>query len=134
MLALCLCLVGCGQSSQPQQQQTPPEPLDLTGNWDQVNASGDLAMQATIEGETITVYWIADDEDTKSLYWKGSYVAPSEAADTYSWTSEGDTEEMKTALLASTDSTKDFSYKDGQLTYEATAFGTTKTVRLEPVE
>ena len=34
-------------------------------------------------------------------------------------------------MLASSDDTKEFTYKDGQLTYEASALGTTMTMRLE---
>lgn len=35
------------------------------------------------------------------------------------------------ALLASGDDTKDFTFKDGVISYEASAMGTTTTVKLE---
>lgn len=141
--AATLCVSGCGGAQQAaeqpsgqeqaQEEQTP-EPLDLTGSWKQVNADGDTYMSATIKGKNITVYWVSDGGDTKSLYWKGSYKAPSDAADSYEWTSKGDTDEMARSLMASTDGTKDFSYANGQLTYEASALGTAKTVRMESEE
>ena len=143
MAAACaatLCVSGCGstqQAAQPAQEQgqaqeeQAPAPLDLTGSWKQVNADGDTYMSAVIKGKTITVSWVSDDGDTKSLYWKGSYTAPTDAVDSYEWTSKGDTETMAKSLMASTDKTKDFSYEDGQLTCEASALGSTKTVRME---
>ncbi len=87
-------------------------------------------MEAVIKGKSITINWVSDGGDTESLYWKGSYKAPADDVDSYEWTSKGDTKAMSTSLLASTDETKDFVYKDGQLTYKASALGTTKTVRM----
>ncbi|RSX52991.1 hypothetical protein [Bifidobacterium samirii] len=112
------------------QQQEKPKPADLTGTWKQTNSNSDESwMEATISGDTIEIDWVG--QDTKSLYWKGSYEAPGEAGD-WKWTSKGDTETMKTALMASQDDTKDFAYSaDGQeLTYEASALGTTMTIRM----
>ena len=103
---------------------------DLTGTWVQADADNDSWQEAVIEGDTITVYWVSDGGDTKSLYWAGTYEAPTEATDTYTWTSENDTEQTSVALLASTADTKDFTYSDGELSYEVTALGTTTTVRL----
>ena len=34
-------------------------------------------------------------------------------------------------MLASSDDTKEFTYKDGVISYEASAMGSTKTVKLE---
>ena len=53
-------------------------------------------MEATISGDTIEVNWIGTD--AKSLYWKGTYQAPTEAGD-WKWTSQGDTETMAQSLL-----------------------------------
>lgn len=143
-LSLALLLVfaaGCsssdsGESAAPSEgvQQTPEaaEPLDLSGTWKQVNSnSEDTWQEATIEGDTITVYWVSDNGDTKSLYWAGSYVPPTDAPTEYSWESENDTEQMSSALLASSDDTKTFTYADGQITYDVTALSVTTTVRLE---
>ena len=91
-------------------------------------------MEATISEDAITVNWVFEDEDSVSLYWAGSYVAPTEPGDEYSWTSENDTSQTDTALLASTAETKDFSYSDGVLSFEASAMGTTMTVEMERAE
>ena len=84
-------------------------------------------MEATISGDTIEVNWIGTD--AKSLYWKGTYQAPTEAGD-WKWTSQGDTETMAQSLLASQDATKDFTYSEADgVSWETTALGTTITVK-----
>ena len=98
-------------------EEPKPQPADLTGTY----------MEATISGDTIEVNWIGTD--TKSLYWKGTYQAPAAAGD-WKWTSQGDTETMASALLASQDATKDFTYSEADgVSWETTALGTTITVK-----
>ena len=131
---MCLSLAACGgdtstQGSGSTSETTPP---DLTGEWKQVNSNSEDSWQsATIDESTITVYWVSDNGDTKSLYWAGTYTAPETVDEPYSWDSENDTEQTSTALLASGDDTKTFTYEDGQISYEVSALGTTTTVRLE---
>lgn len=106
-------------------------PLDLAGGWKQTNSnSADAYQTATITGEQITIDWVNDAEATKAVYWIGSYVAPTEDTESYSWDSQGDVAQMETALLASGDSAKTFGYQDGVLTYELTAMGVTMTVEM----
>lgn len=127
---LVVCMTACGSSSSTSTEKS--KPLDLTGTWKQTNSgSDDSWQQAKIKDKIITIYWISDNGDTKSLYWKGSYKAPAKSTDTYSWTSKGDTDAMDSALLASTDKTKKISYSNGVLSYKASALGTTTTVKLE---
>lgn len=136
--ALSLCLFGCSGGDSGQQNQNSQgsgeqkQPLDLTGTWKQSNPnSEDTWHEAVIDGDSITINWVSDGGDTKSLYWAGTYVAPAEATDSYSWSSANDTEQTGKALLASGDETKEFSYENGVLSYEASAMGTTTTVKLE---
>ena len=106
-------------------------PLDLAGEWKQTNSnSADAYQTATIAGETITIDWVNDAEASKAVYWIGSYLAPTEDVDSFSWDSQGDVEQMETAIMASGDSTKTFTYEDGVLTYELTAMGVTMTVEM----
>lgn len=100
---------------------------DLTGTWTS-EKSGDSYQEAVITDNYIEINWMS--KDTKSLYWAGSYIAPESAVTEYSWTSENDTEKTGSALLASGDDTKEFTYKDGVISYEASAMGTTKTIKL----
>lgn len=134
-------LSACGQSADSgsaplsssttsQQQEIP----DLSGTWKQTNSEAeDAYQQAEITSDTITINWVTDNGDTESLYWVGTFVSPTDSGK-YDFTSEGDTEKMSTALLASTDSTKEFSYEDGVISYKVGMMGTTTTVRLEKLK
>ncbi|WP_194384810.1 hypothetical protein [Microbacterium luteum] len=124
---------GTGSSDAPAEAEAPPaEPLDLTGEWKQINSNDpESYQQATISGDTISVDWVNDAESTTAIYWIGSYEAPTEDVDSFSWTSAGDIAAMENAILASQSDTKDFAYEDGKLTYELTAMGVTITVEME---
>lgn len=113
-----------------QQEITPePQPADLTGTWKSTNSdSEDSWMEATITADTIQIDWVT--ADTHSLYWVGTFEAPSESGD-WSWTSQANREKMDTALMASQDDTKDFTYTEADgLSFDASAMGVTKTVKM----
>lgn len=120
----CIMLVGCG-GSKTTSSSSPAEPLDLTGNWEEKD-KGDSYQAGYIKDGEIVIYWVSDGGDTKSLYWAGSYVAPTNGAEPYTWDSENDKEKTGLALLASGDETKTFTYENGEITYSASALGTTK--------
>ena len=111
------------------------EPVDLTGTWKSEDNDGSW-MEATINDNTISVDWVSDNGDTKSIYWIGSYTAPTEYSDEYTWTSTNDKEQTESALLASPDDTKEFTYSDSdkELSYQASMMGTTTTVRMTKSE
>lgn len=123
---------GTPSSQAPEETQAPPsEPLDLTGEWKQSNSNDESTYQvATIADGQITIDWVNDAESTRAIYWVGTYVAPTEDADSFTWESQGDVAQMETAILASQDSTKTFSYEGGVLKYELSALGVTMTVEM----
>lgn len=122
---------GSAQNTASQKAEEK-QPADLTGDWKQVNSSSDDSyQQATISGDTIEIYWVSDNGDSKSLYWAGSFEAPTTADEPYSWESKNDHDKTDSALMASSDDTKKFTYEKNQISYEASALGTTTTVRLE---
>lgn len=126
---LACSLVACGSSgsSGPHAKQIP----DLTGEWKQTNNDSEASYQsATISGDTIEIYWIGSD-DTKSLYWAGSYSAPTTADVPYTWDSQNDHSKTDSAIMASGDDTKTMTYQNGVLSYDVSAMGITKTVKLE---
>lgn len=140
--ALCLSLSACGGApsgaapasggSAAAASSSAPAAPDLTGDWKQVNAASEDSYQvATIQGDTIEIYWVTESADTKSLYWAGTFVAPETADEPYTWESANDTEKTGSSLLASGDETKTFTYQDGQISYDVSAMGMTQTVRLE---
>lgn len=129
---LVLSFASCGGNSSD--KESASKPLDLSGEWTQTNSNSDTDyMEATISNDgTIEINWVFEEEDSISLYWAGTYVVPENVTeDEYSWTSENDTSKTDSALLASTSETKDFTYKDGVLSFEASAMGTTTTVEME---
>ena len=152
MLALAVAFAVCGcAGEQPTGSATvssasasasssakEPEPelqvLDLTGTWDQVNRPLIYPFRAVIEGDTITIWWHDEPNDTDSLYWAGTYVAPTEPSDTWAWTSENDHSRTDVSVMAAQAETKDFRYEDGQLLFYATAMGTEQTAHLERAE
>lgn len=110
-------------------EEAPAVPVDLTGEWKQANSNDPESFQtATITSETIEVYWNAPD--TKSLYWAGTVEVPLDGATSFTWDSVNDTTKTESAMLASGDDTKTFTFENGELSYDVTALGTTMTVRL----
>lgn len=135
IMALAICACGSTPANNGgEQTKEPAAPPDLTGEWKQVNSKSEDAWQAaTISGSEIIVNWVSDNGDTKSLYWAGTFVAPTTADEPYSWDSQNDKDQTSVALLASGDDIKTFTYADGQLSYEASALGSTMTIRMEKV-
>lgn len=113
--------------------KTPEKQIpDLKGEWKQSNSkSNDSYQAATISRDTIEIYWVSDNGDTKSLYWAGSFISPTTADEPYKWDSKNDHSKTENALLASSDDTKTMTYQNGVLSYEASALGTTTKVKLE---
>ena len=120
------------QMEKSQDEVVKEKNLDLTGNWEQSNKNSEDSFQAGyIKDGVIELYWISDGGATKSLYWSGTYEAPTGATEEYMWNSQNNTEKTSSALLASDDETKTFIYKDGELSYSASALGTTITVKMK---
>ncbi|WP_182515527.1 hypothetical protein [Curtobacterium pusillum] len=147
-LAAVLALTGCAgagtatstttaaSDETPKVTPTPtPKPApDLVGEWKQNNSkSSDGWMSATITSTTITANFVTDGGDTVSLFWVGTYTAPGDATSPYTWTSTRDKAATDSALLASTDDTKVFTYEDGELSFPVSIAGSSTTVRLSKV-
>ena len=100
--------VSCGESGDS--DKVP----DLIGEWEQSNSNSDDSYQvATISDGVIEVFWYTKSTETKSLYWSGSFVAPT-AAGEYTWDSANNKDKTSAALLASGDDTKTFTYSNGE--------------------
>ncbi|AOX64813.1 hypothetical protein BJK06_02605 [Curtobacterium sp. BH-2-1-1] len=120
-------------ASSPTPSPTPEavKPPELAGEWKQNNsASADGWMTATITANTITANFVTNGGDTTSLFWAGSFTPPSDDSSPYVWTSSRDEAATESALLASTDATKDFSYEDSEISFPVTIAGSTATVRM----
>ena len=134
-----LALTGCGAeatspptSTEAKAVEVTPSVADLTGAWKQDNSnSEDSYQQATITADTITIDWVSDGGDTTSIYWVGTYQAPTTATEPYVWTSQRDAAATDSALMASTDDTKEFTFQDDTISYKLSALGTTITAKLK---
>lgn len=126
-LALCIVLTGCSEK----EVMEPDTPLDLTGSWKQQNSGSEDEYQiATIDENTITIYWYDASEESRSLYWSGTFDVP-EGEKEFEIVSQKYAEITDKSLLSSLDDTKRFAYKDGEVVYETSVKGTTSTVRLQ---
>ncbi|MGN8025959.1 hypothetical protein [Microbacterium sp. 22242] len=131
-----LALSGCSAPSsgpapaaqKPSSSPEQPKPADLVGEWVEEKA-GDSTQSATITADSISVNWVNAKDGTTAVYWVGTYQAPTTAGD-FVWTSTRDEAATDSALLASTDPTKEFTYSGGKLSYKVTAMGVTKTMEL----
>ena len=132
-VVMLLCLVGCSSTVTQTEKNTQEENkvLSLVGNWKQVNSNEQKSYQkAVISEDCIEIYWVFEEDDTEALYWAGTYEAPTSNYKEYKWASVNDKEKTGTSLLASGDETKEFVYKDGVISYSASAFGVTQTIKL----
>lgn len=126
---------GGPQDAPAQSQEVPveeeaPAPIDLDGDWKQVNSKDSNSYQvAAIKDGAIVIDWVNDAGDMKAVYWVGTAGTPTPGADPFSWESIRDTSEN--GLLASTDDTKTFTVTGGILSYELSAMDVTTTVEME---
>ena len=153
-LMLSLLLVACGNgngnssrgsaedssASESKQEETAQgetvleeakvEPLDLTGLWLKDGKSeSESHMVATIRDDgKIGVFFILEDDPEPWTYWVGTYVEPTDDIKEYSWTSESTY--SGNGLLASTDDTKEFTYKEDKISYQVTMEGESRTIEL----
>lgn len=125
VLVLAVSLTACGGGKKK-------DPPNLTGQWKQTNSdSPDSYQTATISGNTIEVFWYTESDQTSALYWAGTFDAPTTVDEPYIWNSVNDKEKTSTAMLASGDDTKTFTYESGKISYSVSALGVTTTVTLE---
>lgn len=135
VLSTVLLVGGCSESGVSSSDQSSVEQefsvADLTGTWSTENVNdGDTWMEAVIAEGTISIDWVLDGGDTRSVYWVGTFD-PTVDGSPSAVVSERSVEETERALLASSADTKDFTYDDGELSYSQSALGTTTTIVLE---
>lgn len=137
---MCLCLIACGsststESSAPESQKQEELPIpDLTGEWKSSASDDGTYMGAVIKDTSMEIYWVIPSQDMTALYWAGSFKAPESASEPYVWTSSADIERNSSALLASTDETKDFTFQNEKFVCSVTAFEETKDVEFTKEE
>lgn len=146
VLAAALSLTGCGTTdavpastsptatSAAEPQAEKPAAPDLTGAWKQSNSQSETDfMKATIVDGVISIDWELGSEDITAVYWVGTFDAPADAAEPHTWTSQRDAAATDTAMMASTDTSKEFTYQDGLISYSVSIQGESATVELKKV-
>lgn len=104
--------------------------VSLSGHWTMADSSDpSFQIVGDITDSTVKLTWKSDD--ISGLYWKGSFNAPKSVSDGTVILSRGDTKAMDASILGSTSKTKEFTYDDGQLSFDFTLQGITKTIHLE---
>lgn len=103
----------------------PGLPPDLTGGWIQPSEN-EWFQIATITDDTIEIWWYLPAEDEADLYWSGSFVPPEDGKEPYVWISNNNYTEAQLNKSykynrASREETKEFSYKDGVISYNVTS-------------
>lgn len=107
-------------------------PPNLVGEWKEVvDAKADSYHGIYIFDGVIEIYWVSDGGKSRTLYWAGTYEAPTDGQEPYTWESHNDTRRTSAALLASGDSVKEFTYKNGKLSYSADVLGVTAKIEAE---
>lgn len=126
-LVIPFALTGCGASettggtqsgTTTEAQAETKAPASLNGTW---RAQG---LEAVIADNSIEINIVGDD--TRSLYWKGTFPAGDESVK-----SMADTDALSSSMLGSQDAEKVFTVKDDQIDFEMSIAGTTKTVHLQ---
>lgn len=116
----------------PPEPEEPEEPEGLTGQWRQVDADPDgMYYVANIDEDSIEVFRVKDGTPLCALFWSGTFTAPDTLEDTHTWESEANSERAESALLASSDMRKRFTYEDGKLSFPTTYLDTITTIQLE---
>ena len=54
-----------------------------------------LLHVAVSSGDKISIDWVSDGDNSTSIHWVGTFAAPTNAAEPYTWTSQRDTEGTK---------------------------------------
>lgn len=104
-------------------------PADLNGHWHQTKSGIPRAvMSADINNGKIEI--AVKMGDTGGLYWVGTFDAGRNPSNTFMTDSIGDRDVMDTEMFASQDSSKMFTYKDGDLSYDYSILGIPTTVHL----
>lgn len=105
-------LASCGSSHGASVNKNPSS---FSGEWRQVNSSPDGWMTASISGESIQVDLRGRDSTT--LFWMGTFHTNKKPVGKFKVVSLGDQDAMASAIFASTEKRKTFSYNNGVLSF-----------------
>lgn len=140
MMGLTACTSATNETN-PSNDTTPKEEKkdSIQGGWiEEGRTSEYYYIQAVIDDKTITVYNVSNDGQVWTLYWSGSYVAPENPTESYTWISKNNLVETAKSTVfyprASHDETKEFKYENGAISFWGKSGGNEYTAILKPTD
>lgn len=128
-----LTLASCGDGGGKEPKPAP----DLTGEWKQTGNPSNYYQIARITEDHMELYWFVVEDSSTQLYWTGSFTPPETGSEPYTWTSVNDLDDpdnLRHERWALRNETKNFTYKNGQITYNVDQGHLRTGVTLEKVE
>ena len=108
------------------------ELVGMEGTWVVVDSEQvENYMDAVISNGKITVTYHLNHEEVATIFWTGSYEA---GEGNYSWVSRGETETKRKSPIASTETEKEFTVRDGVLSFPIASDDGIRTVNLQKHE
>ncbi|AOZ64911.1 hypothetical protein SEA_ESKETIT_46 [Streptomyces phage Esketit] len=113
-------------------------PKSFVGDWYQTNGkdTGVYMTAAVSSNDTIQIH--LKTRDSGGVYWMGSFqVSDKKTSDSFKLESKADPDAQKwmaSSIFGSQDKSKSFKYENGDLSYEFTMVGVTKTIHLSKAE
>lgn len=128
VLVAVLSIAWCVYVLEDGEAQARQAPTTMVGEWHQTgeNASSFIA---TITPGSIEIVMETRD-GSSSIYWLGTFNENQDLSKPFEIVSIGDQDAMRSAIFASSEKTKLFSYKDGTLSYKFSMMGTKSVIHL----
>lgn len=109
------------------------KPVSLVGDWHQTKGMPGVTMRAEISGDGIQVNLHFDRDNVGGIFWMGSFDTSDQRSQSFTVTSLVDPDGQKvldSSLFATSEHTKKFTYKDGDLSFEFSMMGVESIVHL----
>ena len=104
-------------------------PVTMQGMWHQTkNGIPNTEMSAVIAGDTIKITLKLGD--STGLFWDGTFDSGKSPTDKFTTISVGNQDTMEWSMYASSETSKEFSYSDGELVYQFSIMGAETMVHL----
>lgn len=109
------------------------KPVSLIGDWHQTKGMPGVTMRASISVDGIQVNLEFDRDNLGGIFWMGSFDTSDKRSKSFTVTSLVDPDGQKVlndSLFATSEHTKKFTYKDGDLSFEFSMMGAESTIHL----
>ena len=115
---------SAGITSAPEAPVVDITPVTWNGVW----VTHPEFMSLEIVDNLVTIHIVT--ADSKSLFWKGTWDPAAKTIDATKIVSKADISALSSSIMGSSEKTKPFTYANGEITFEFSMMGTTKTVHV----